>query len=291
MAEGKFSVIIVSWNVKAELERCLASLRRERNGEPGFTVTVVDNASADGTAAMVRQKFPNFKLIAQDENIGFARACNLGAQDSSADYLVFLNPDTEITTGFFSDLERSFIHHPQAGVIGGHIINSDGSTQPSVRNFPSTWVGLLEATKLLGRCPWLAPQYLLPQFNYRETQAVAQVMGACLAVRNSVWQELGGFDNKFFLWFEEVDFCKRVNLAGYEVWYDHHISLVHIKASSFSQISATARHRYFMKSLVRYLYKHVGLVSAGLVWLLSRPWFIVSYFYDHIISPKTSQAD
>ncbi|OHA55447.1 MAG: hypothetical protein A2388_01470 [Candidatus Veblenbacteria bacterium RIFOXYB1_FULL_43_13] len=112
-----------------------------------------------------------------------------------------------------------------------------------------------------------------------------------MAVRNSVWQELGGFDNKFFLWFEEVDFCKRVNLVAYEVWYDHHISLVHIKASSFSQISATARHRYFMKSLVRYLYKHVGLVSAGLVWLLSRPWFIVSYFYDHIISPKTSQAD
>ena len=78
MAEGKFSVIIVSWNVKVELERCLASLMRERNGEPGFTVTVVDNASADGTAAMVRQKFPNFKLIAQDENIGLERIGLIG---------------------------------------------------------------------------------------------------------------------------------------------------------------------------------------------------------------------
>ena len=290
MALLKFSVIIVSWQVKAELRECLASLMRERNGEPDFDVTVVDNASADGSAEMVGQKFPQVKLIALEQNIGFARACNLAAQESLADYLVFLNPDTQITAGFFSDLERSFIHQPKAAVVGGHIINPDGTTQPSVRNFPGLWVGVLEATKLLGRWSALAPQYLLPKFNYNETQIVSQVMGACLAVRASVWQELGGFDPKFFLWFEEVDLCKRVTGAGYEVWYDHHISLVHARASSFSQISATDRHRYFMKSLVYYERKHVGMISAGLVWLLSRPWFIVSYFYDSAVAKKSNKT-
>lgn len=286
MASSKFAVVIVSWNVKTQLEKCLNSLESERNGEPIFSVTVVDNASSDGSAEMVRQNWPQVKLISLSDNIGFARGCNLGAKEINADYILFLNPDTQITAGFFSDLERAFIHQPQAAVIGGRIINPDGTTQPSVRNFPGLWVGILEATKLLGRFPSLAPNYLLPNFNYNEAQEVAQVMGACFAVRAKVWQELAGFDEHFFLWFEEVDFCKRVQNAGWQVWYDHHLSLVHSQAQSFSQLSTYRRHYNFTKSLVYYFYKHSGIVSAGLIWLLSKPWLALSYIYGHAVYNK-----
>src|SRR3989338_11561119 len=136
MAEGKFSVTIVSWNVKTELARCLQALAQEQQTGVDFQVIVVDNASHDGSAQLVRQQFPQVRLIALDKNIGFAVACNLGAREAEGDYLLFLNPDVEIAAGFFSDLERAFIHHPKAGIIGGDIFYPDGATQASERGFP-----------------------------------------------------------------------------------------------------------------------------------------------------------
>lgn len=283
MEQVKFGVIVVSWNVCRQLRACLESLRREKNAGADLRVVVVDNNSSDGSAEMIKANFSEVNLIGLSVNVGFARACNLAAlQLPFVDYYVFLNPDTQITTGFFSDLERAFLQRPQAGVIGGHIINPDGTTQLSVRRLPNLWVGLLEAVKLLGRFPWLASNYLQLKFDYNQSQPVEQVMGACFAVRNEVWRQLGGFDEKFFLWFEEVDFCHRARQAGYEVWYDHNISLLHEGSKSFSQLSASRRHYLYSRSLVYYLQKHFNFWYAGLVWLLSRPVFLVTYFYDHV---------
>lgn len=281
MDKIKFAVIIVSWQVKKELQKCLARLVREVNSNPGVNIMVVDNDSADGTTEMVINEFPQVQLILSKENLGFARACNLGSSKVTAEYYVFLNPDTEITVGFFSDLERSFIHHPKAGIIGGHIFNSDGTTQASVRGFPGLWVGLGEALKLLGRFPWLAPAYFIKEFDYNNSQIVDQVMGACLAVRSRAWHELGGFDESFFVWFEEVDLCYRAKQVGYEIWYDHHINLLHSQASSFSQLTTYQRHKLYIGSLVYYLKKNIGPVAATLVWLASRPAFLATYLYDH----------
>lgn len=283
MSKVKFSVIIISWRVISELDKCLASLEHEVSSQADFNVVVVDNASNDGTVEMVQKKFPWVTLIPSAENLGFAKACNLAVSKSPAEYYVFLNPDTEITVGFFSDLERSFLHHEQAGIVGGHIFNPDGTTQNSVRGFPGLWVGLLEGLKLLGRFPYLASGYLKKGFDYSYSQPVDQVMGACFAVRSKIWLELGGFDEKFFVWFEEVDFCHRAQLAGYEIWYDHNISLIHNKASSFSQLPTTKRHEFFTRSLVYYLKKNVGPVAGIIVWLASRPVFIVTYIYDVIV--------
>ncbi|MDZ4229924.1 MAG: hypothetical protein U1C53_02180, partial [Candidatus Veblenbacteria bacterium] len=244
----------------------------------------------DGSASMVRERFPWARLEALVENIGFSRACNLGAREAIGEYLLFLNPDAEVVAGFFSDLERSFIHRPRAAIIGGHILNQDGSTQPSVRGFPGLWVGLLEATKLLSRFPGLAPRYLLPRFNYQETQAVDQVMGAGLAIRRGVWEALAGFDERFFVWFEEVDLCQRARTAGYQVWYDAHLNLVHAAARSFAQLPFTKRHYLYMTSLVRYLSKHRGVLAAALVWLVSRPAFAVTYLYDYVVSKHVEQG-
>lgn len=284
MGDIKFSVIIVSWNVRSELQKCLAALEEQRQSSPCFEVVVVDNASSDGSPEMVARAYPSCKLIGLKKNIGFAAACNLGARETSADYVVFLNPDAVVVPGFFSDLERVFFHRRDVGIIGGRLVNEDGSTQSSVRELPGIWVGFLEALKLLGRFPWLAPRYLKNKFNYSLSQPVAQVMGACFAVRTSLWRQLKGFDENFFLWFEEVDFCKRASVAGYTVWYEAGLIVLHSGARSFNQLTYTERHRYFMRSLTYYLYKHSGWLGAALVWLVSRPVFVVTYLYDYAVA-------
>lgn len=281
-----FRVVIVSWNVQSYLRKCLTSLSSERAGSVPFEVVVVDNNSADGSADSVKQSFPWVKLISLNTNVGFAKACNLGAENSSSDYILFLNPDTEVATGFFSDLERSFIQHPDAAVVGGHIYNDNGSTQLSVRAFPTCWIGFLEAFKLLNRFPKLAKEYLLPSFDYSVSQAVDQVMGACFAVRSKIWLELDGFDDNFFVWFEEVDFCKRCKLAGYNIWYESRLSMLHSLGRSFSQLSYTKKHKYYMQSMFRYLKKHSCIICATSVWLVGRIYFICSYTVDYVKGNK-----
>ncbi len=288
MSKPLFRVIIVSWNVKNQLTSCLRSLASlSFDKDYFFEVVVVDNASSDGTVEMVKNFFPWVKLIIQKKNIGFAKACNLAAVGTEAEYILLLNPDTQVTAGFFSDLYRSFIRNKKIAIIGPHIINPDGTTQRSVRGFPNMWVGLLLALKLLDRMPRLAPKYFLPDFDYLQPQPVEQVMGACLAIRTDVWHRLGGFDESFYLWFEEVDLCKRVWQIGYEVWYEPKIIVSHEAGVSFAKLSKADRHNLFISSLVYYLKKHKGLLSAVIVWLLAKPSWIFLKIYDFFFCPKT----
>jgi hypothetical protein len=281
MSEVKFSVVVVAWQVRDYLRRCLISLSQEP-AQASFEVIVVDNASSDGSTQLVRAEFPGVKLLAQSQNLGFGQACNLGAAQSRGQYLVFLNPDTQVTPGFFSDLERAFIQQPAAAIVGGHLINDNGSTQASVRAFPSLWSLALDTLKLLNRFPQLAPRYLQKNFDYTVAQSVPQVMGACLAVRREVWDELKGFDPGFFVWFEEVDFCKRATEAGYKVWYESNLTLTHSRARSFSQLTYLNRHRLYTASLLRYARQHLGYISLAVLYILSRVGFLIALLADYV---------
>lgn len=281
MSEMKFSIVVVSWNVSALLMRCLRALEREREAGADIEVFVVDNASKDDSAAMVRQHHPWVKLTVPEKNIGFAQACNQALTQAKGDYVVLLNPDTEVAAGFFTDLEKSFLRHGKAGVIGGHILNEDGTTQTSVRSFPSRWALQLEALKILGRAPGLAKNYLMANFDYATAQQVDQVMGACFAVPRAVWKELGGFDEGFFLWFEEVDFCKRAKDNGYEVWYEPTLTILHTKGTSFKQLTKFQRHYFFTNSLLRYAKKHLGEITRNWLFWLSMPYFFVAALLDY----------
>lgn len=265
MLSARPSVIIVSWNVRERLRACLTSLARERASGAPVEVIVVDNASADGSAAMVREQFPEVSLLALPENRGFAAACNLGAAQAHGDVLVFLNHDAEVGAGFFTELAQAVHRHPRAAALGGRITYEAGTLQPSVRGFPSLWSSCLDAAKLLQRLPWLAPRYLARGFDYGREQTVPQVMGACLAVPREAWEQLKGFDEQYFTWFEEVDFCKRAQGTGYEVWYVPAITLRHVGGASFRQLAPLARHRLFTHSLRRYTRKHLGLPTWAVV--------------------------
>jgi len=284
-----FSVIIVSWNVQAYLKRCLAALARER-GSALKEVIVVDNTSTDGSVGLVSREFPWVRLIASERNLGFAAACNLAARQATATHLVLLNPDTEVAPGFFKQLATFWQTHPEAGAVGGRLVNEDGTPQPSVRGFPSLWSSMLDALKLLQQLPSLAPRYLARHFDYSKAAPVDQVMGACLSVPRTLWQAMGGLDEGFWLWFEEADLCKRLKDQGHQVWYDPSLQVRHTQAASFSQLTYLNKHRQFTRSLLRYLGKHRGPLAQSLVWLASRPWFVVAGVVDALtVTPTTAE--
>jgi GT2 family glycosyltransferase len=276
------SIIVVSWNVKEYLRRCLNSLKP--GVDSGYCeVLVVDNASGDGSADTVRQYFPWVKLMALTENVGFAAANNLAFKQTQGEILLLLNPDTEIEQDFLQNLLNFYKQSPSVGVVGGRIINENGTIQPSVRRFPGLWSSLLDSLKLLRRFPTLAPHYLARDFNYNKTQIADQVMGACFAIRREWWQKLNGFDENFWIWFEEADFCKRVWQDGGEVWYNQQMIVKHTGAASFSQLSYFERHRLFTRSLLHYLYKHNSRTVWFLIWLVSRPMFLITYLIDRVV--------
>lgn len=276
------SIIIVSWNVKEYLRRCLDSLKSGVEDDL-CEVIVVDNTSGDGSADMVCEYYPWVKLMALERNVGFAAANNLAFKQTNGKILLLLNPDTEVENGFWEALLGFYQQSSSVGVVGGKIVNNDDTIQPSVRRFPGLWSSLLDSLKLLRRWPALAPHYLAADFDYSKTQIADQVMGACFAVRRELWEKLNGFDEDFWIWFEEADFCKRVWQEGAEVWYNHQMVIKHVGAASFDQLSYFEKHKLFTCSLLHYLSKHNSRGVWFLVWLASRPMFLITYLIDCVV--------
>ncbi len=280
MADKRFGLVIVNWNVRDYLDNCLKSLAKWQVA-PACHIVVVDNGSVDGSVQMIKQKYPSQELIEAGENLGFAKANNLGAKALDTEYLILINPDTEIIDDFTSKIESFFALNPKAAVVGGKLINNDNSIQASVRTFPKLWPAILDSLKLLKRFPKLGGKYLQTSFDYSAKQPVDQVMGAFMIIKSSVWQELGGFDEKYKLWFEEVDFCKRVKDAGYEIWYSPEFKLRHTGARSFVQLLHTAKHKLYSASLLRYFSKFHSKLSFNIlkffVWIGALESYLLDY--------------
>ncbi len=246
------SVIIVSWNVKDKLRLCLKSLLTEEVKE----IVVVDNNSADGSAEMVKHEFPQVTLLAQDKNLGFARGVNQGIINTTQDIILLLNPDTQVKTGSLSLVIEFFRKHQQAGIVGGQLLNHDGSIQLSVRRWPTFFSQLAVLLKLGYIFPSLLNNYLVKDFNYYQAQIVGQVSGAYFFINRQLIKDIGVMDENFFLWFEEVDYCKRVHEAGWQIWYVPQAVAQHISGASFKQLSHTRRQLLFGRSLSYFFHKH-----------------------------------
>lgn len=254
--QTKISIIIVSYKVRDLLEKCLNSIEKYRGGL-SLEIFVVDNASGDGTAEMVKKKFPQVKLIASDKNLGFARANNLALKQATGEYVLLLNPDTEIFADTLSESLAAFKRHPDCGVLGVHMIYPDGSPQPSVRRLPTVWPILLMLLKLPKIFPHLksVDRYLASDFDYEKEQEAEQVMGAYMLIPQAVTSKVGLLDERFFVWFEEVDFCRRVRQAGYKVIYTPATKIIHWGGKSFGQQKVVTNQWRFFKSAVLYFLK------------------------------------
>lgn len=250
------SIIIVSWNVKDLLKKCLDSIYQNQ-GDLELEVFVVDNASTDGTPEMVRNDFPSVSLIENKNNRGFAAANNQAIKLAKGEYILILNPDTEIMGDTLQKSIEFMEQNPKAGILGCQILNSDRTVQPSVRRFPTFWPIFLIFLKLPKIFPNLSAvnHYLFRDFDYLKTQSVDQIMGAFMLVKKEVFRKIGFFDERFFLWFEEVDLCRRAASAGFEIFYYPEAKIIHYGGQSFNQQATVKKQWQFFKSALHYFFK------------------------------------
>jgi N-acetylglucosaminyl-diphospho-decaprenol L-rhamnosyltransferase len=267
-------VVVVSWNVCPLLRACLASIRSA--GLP-TCVVVVDNASADGSAAMVRTEFPEVRLVASTTNLGFTRGNNLGlgalgvvdgadASGAAPRFVLLLNPDAELLPGALATLVATIEARPGVGAVGPLLLNPDGTVQSSRRRFPSLATGLLESTPVAWHWPnnpW-ARRYRMDDVPPTAGGPVDWVTGAALLLRAEALAALGGFDEGFFMYSEELDLCRRLRAAGWAVYFEPAARVVHHEGQSSGQV-AGLRHRHFQRSRVRYFRKHHGRGAGALV--------------------------
>jgi GT2 family glycosyltransferase len=274
------SIVVVSFNTRDVLRECLLSVYREI-GSLQVQIIVVDNASTDGSLAMIEQEFPDVVLIRSEVNLGFGRANNLGFESARGRYVVLLNSDAFLTEG---SLKRSVAHmeaNPDAGLGGGRLVGRDGSPQPSARMFPTVLNDLVVLSGFAARYPQsrFFGRFDRTWANEGEAAAVDWVPGAYSIIRTEALAAAGPFDPRFFLYYEEVDLCKRIKQKGYSIWYWPDISVVHIGGESSRQISTLEFSRtgaqltlWRMRSTLLYYRKHHGL-QARVAMLVETFWY------------------
>jgi GT2 family glycosyltransferase len=252
------SVIVVNWNTRDLLMSCLRSLF-SLTISSSTQVIVVDNDSSDGSATMVRDRFPQVKLIANASNLGFAAANNVALAHTSGDVVLFLNPDTEVRPGAIEAMLQYLSEHPGVGVLGTTLLNPDGSLQLSCHHYYSLIHSLMHnrlADAVAGRREFLA-------LNRGERAVdVDWMTGACLMIRESVLDVVGYFDPAFFVYGEEIDLQYRVKRAGYRVVFLPSPGIVHHVGQSAKQaVGAASMHDYRGRWL--FVRKHYPAPSAG----------------------------
>lgn len=248
------SIIIVSWNVRDLLKRCLESVFRFNEGFD-FQIIVIDNASSDDTVEMMRQNFPQVKLIINQKNKGFAVANNQGIKEAKGDYILLLNPDTELIEPVFKKVFDKMESDNQIGVLGCKLMNSDKTIQSSVRRFPTIGSQLAILFKMHKIFPAVLNRYLAKNFDYTKEAEVDQVMGAFFCIRKKLLNKIGLLDEGYFIWFEEVDFCRRTKKADYKVVYWPNTSVIHYGGQSFNQQMTLKKQWWFFRSAWRYFTK------------------------------------
>ncbi|MGE5618001.1 MAG: glycosyltransferase family 2 protein [Sphingomonadaceae bacterium] len=274
----RISIIIVSWNTKRLLERCLESVFGSACA-CDLEVLVVDNGSSDGSPEMVASRFPSVHLVAESENLGFARANNLAMDSATGDYLLFLNPDTELLGTALAEMVRYAEEHPDVAVVGPQLLNSDGSLQSSRRRFPTRASAFLESTVLqrwLPTHPALRHLYALDAAD-DQIQEVDWVVGAGFLVNAQAARQVGKMDEGYFMYSEELDWCRRFKAAGWKVVYLPTAKLVHHGGQSSGQ-DLLHRHIRFQHSKCRYFEKYHGRSFAQLlrVFLLANYLFLLA---------------
>jgi len=256
----ELSIIIVSWNTVGLLDACLESIMAHP-AQRDFEVIVVDNASADGSAQMVRRRYPDVKLIENEKNVGFARANNQGIRQATGRYVLLLNPDTEVRPEALDTLLCFLERHEEVGAVGARILNPDETLQYSCYPAPTLlneWLHLfhLDRERRAGMETW----------DVTEPRDVEVLLGACIMVRREAFNDVGFLDERFFMYSEEVDFCYRLRSSGWSLYWVPQAQVVHYGGQSTRQVATDMFLRLYEGKLL-YFRKHHGR-SAALLYKL-----------------------
>ncbi|HTD78192.1 MAG TPA: glycosyltransferase family 2 protein [Chloroflexota bacterium] len=252
------SVSVISYRTPVLLKQCLEALEAERTSVD-MDVTVVDNASGDGSADMVADQFPWVRIIRNRQNVGFGAAHNQALRRATGRYWLVLNSDAAPRPGALRVLVDFLEANPRVAVAGPRLRYPDGTVQPSRRRFPTVATLFVESTQIqrfIPRNPVLQRYYLADRSD-DEPQDVDWLVGACLCVRASAAAEVGLFDESFFMYSEELDWCRRFRAAGWRVAYVPSAEVVHLEGGS-SRLDLVARDRMFQASKLRYAAKWHG---------------------------------
>lgn len=250
------SAIVVTYNSRDCVAACLRSLGRAR-GALAMETLVVDNASADGTVAEARAADPAARVIETGDNLGYAKAVNRGIRESSGEYVLVLNPDCDVAPGALSALHAWMRAHPRCAIAAPRIRNTDGTVEFSARSFPTHLAFLFNryslATRLWPGNPW-SRRYLLSDWDHASDRAVDWVSGACMFVRRAAIEAVGGMDEAYFMFNEDVDWCHAMKRAGWSVDFVAAAEVTHHIGASKGRVSDRVileRHRgmlhYFRK--------------------------------------------
>lgn len=253
----ELSIVTVSWNVCDLLRDCLKSVEKNQENV-NLEMIVVDGGSSDGSPEMVENEFPWVKLICRSENLGFPKGNNLGIRQAKGRHILLLNPDTIVKDNAFFKMVSYLDDNIGVGGLGGQLLNADGSIQSSRRRFPSYWTAIFESTWLEPYAPKrILDRYYVQDLPLNEITDVDWVMGACLMVPRRVIDHVGLLDEDYFMYSEELDWCRRIKESGWRIVYFPPAQIVHYIGKSSEQ-AVTARHINFQRAKLRYFRKHHG---------------------------------
>jgi len=274
------SICIVSWNTRELLDACLSSVA-EHSDDLEVETFVVDNASSDGSARMVREHHPDVILIENGRNVGFAAANNQAMERATGRYVFMLNPDTEVLPGALKALVDFMDAHPEAGAAGCRLVSPDGTRQKSVRTFPTfrTFLHQFTILRLAGIFAREYGNYRMRDFDDGKVFEIDIGMGAALIIRRSVLDEVGLLDPNFFMYFEEVDICRRIKLAGHKIYFFPGATILHHGGQSAEQARVMLS-RVRLQSVFTYLEKYNGPEKTALFKLLFKPLFYMKLLCD-----------
>lgn len=224
----KLSIIILNYKTKGLLKQCLKGIKSFKLPFDYETI-VVDNNSKDSSCQMIKEEFPYVKLIALEKNKGFAGGMNEGIKKAQGNYLLLMNPDIAILNNAIEKMIEFLEKHPQVALVAPKLINPDGSVQTSCRRFPDIWV-LIARRSPLGKVPYFKKKikkFLMLDWDHKENRPVDWVLGACMLVRRKAIEEVGLLDERFFLYLEDVDWCRRFWEKGWQVYYLADTEMVH----------------------------------------------------------------
>jgi GT2 family glycosyltransferase len=274
-------VIVVCWNDKEKITTALDSVfaLSEVRADPSFVrVVVSDNGSADGSREFIRERYgERVTIVENGANLGFAAACNRAFAVTGSRYIYLLNPDAALHDGALAGIVAFLDAHPRCGIAGSRIYNLDGSPQESCGEF-DTWAGAFLRSSAWGEWPFLrrfANGARLRGWNYESERRVDLVIGAALAIRRRMLDEIGPFDERFFLYHEEVDFAKRAARAGWETWYVPSSAAVHEGMGS-------ARGRYIVEERKQRSRRAYWLKHHGRLWYASLVAALVGRYFLYV---------
>ncbi len=250
----KVSVVIVTYNSMPPLEDCLRSLKEGINGT-NLEVVNVDNSSTDNSPEVVRRYFPDATIIRNDTNVGFGRACNIAAEKASGDYLLFLNPDLQIDNDSIERLLAVCRKQERVGTAVGRMRFPDGTFQATCRRLPGFNNMVFSRGSIFSRVANANGHYTLP--DYDQVTAVPAAAGTMMMIRKKLFDEVGGFDSRFFMFMEDVDLCLRLGLLGYRNYFVPEAGAVHLWGRG-SRAGKFRRNLHHHLNVWRYFMKHHG---------------------------------